>query len=93
MFDQEIRSSLDKDGYYVARAQFFYADEDVFFRLNGRSWNGSPGAWEFERRTMMLSSARRLDRGWLPASLADTQLVNLPVFARHGGTHAGGQKT
>jgi hypothetical protein len=50
-FPYQIKSSLDKDGCYVARAQFFYADEDVFFRLDGRTWppgSNSPGDWEFE---------------------------------------------
>ena len=51
MFPYQIRSSLDKDGYYVARTQFFYADEDVFFRLDGHPSiprKGSPGTWEFD---------------------------------------------
>jgi hypothetical protein len=38
MFPYQIRSLLDKDGYYDRDAQFFYADEDVFFRLNDRVW-------------------------------------------------------
>ncbi len=51
MFPYQIRSSLDKDGYYVARTQFFYADEDLFFRLDGHPSiprKGSPGTWEFD---------------------------------------------
>jgi hypothetical protein len=49
MYPQEVRSTLDKDGWYTARAIFVYADEDVFFRLEGESWpNGSsPGRWRF----------------------------------------------
>jgi hypothetical protein len=50
-FPYQIKSFLDKDGCYAARAQFVYADEDVFFRLNGSTWppgRNSPGDWEFE---------------------------------------------
>ena len=56
MFPYGIQSSLDRDGFYVARTQFFYADEDVFFRLDGRSvaptWKGAPGTWEFELKEL-----------------------------------------
>jgi hypothetical protein len=51
MFPHLIASGLDKDGDYTARAQFAYADEDVFFLLEGRTWswsNGDPGNWTFE---------------------------------------------
>src|SRR5215207_5129030 len=44
-----IRSSLDKDGYYVARAQFFYADEDVFFRRRNVRLGSAPAARKGEQ--------------------------------------------
>jgi hypothetical protein len=51
MFPFQIRSQLDKDGYYSPAAEVFYADEDVFFRFEGRTSRGllaAPGAWNFE---------------------------------------------
>jgi hypothetical protein len=51
MLPYRIQGSLDKDGCYVPRVQFFYADDDVFFRLDGEAWvprKDSPGRWEFE---------------------------------------------
>jgi hypothetical protein len=33
-----VQSYLDRDGYYVVRTQFFYADDDVFFQPDGRLW-------------------------------------------------------
>lgn len=51
MFPFQIRSRLDKDGEYDPQVQFFYADDDVFFRLDGSSWKWrkkQPGDWQFE---------------------------------------------
>ena len=51
MFPHRVLSGLDKDGYYTARAQFAYADEDVFFLFEGSTWSwsdGAPGNWTFE---------------------------------------------
>ncbi len=66
MFPYQIRSSLDKDGYYVARTQFFYADEDVFFRLDGHPSiprKGSPGTWEFDLDELTDLGVRREPEG------------------------------
>jgi hypothetical protein len=77
MFPYQIRSTLDKDGYYDARVQFFYADEDVFFRLNGRSWlpfKNEPGTWEFELDDLIELGVRQ-DSTELPADLVCTRQV------------------
>ena len=79
MFPYQIRSSLDKDGYYVARTQFFYADEDVFFRLDGDPSipsKGSPGTWEFELDELTdLGVRQEPDRGDLPEDLICSRTV------------------
>ncbi len=62
MFPCKVRSSLDKDGYYNAKPQFFYADEDVFFLLDGGvSGPGrhTPGTWRFELDELMELGVRR----------------------------------
>jgi hypothetical protein len=50
MFPCGIRSRLDRDGFYSPSPRFFYADEDVFFQLDGEGhkYGSSPGTWEFE---------------------------------------------
>jgi hypothetical protein len=78
-FPYQIRSSLDKDGCYIPRAQFFYADEDVFFRIDGRSWAAgtrSPGAWEFELHELTDVGGRQgPGTGDLPAELICSRQV------------------
>ena len=79
MFPYQIRSSLDKDGYYVARTQFFYADEDVFFRLDGHPSiprKGSPGTWEFELDELTdLGVRQEPEGGDLPEDLLCSRTV------------------
>src|SRR5215203_4169555 len=79
MFPYQIRSSLDKDGYYVARTQFFYADEDVFFRLDGDPSiprKGLPGTWEFELNELTdLGVRQEPERGDLPEGLICSRTV------------------
>jgi hypothetical protein len=62
MFPVRVESSLDKDGFYVARVRFAYADEGVSFQVNGRasppaSW-GSLGAWSFELHDLIDAETR-----------------------------------
>src|SRR5215203_1835569 len=79
MFPYQIRSSLDKDGYYVARTQFFYADEDVFFRLDGDPSipsKGSPGTWEFELDELTdLGVRQEPERGDVPEDLICSRTI------------------
>ena len=79
MFPYQIRSSLDKDGYYVARTQFFYADEDVLFRLDGHPSipsKGSPGSSEFELDELIdLGVRQERERGDLPEELICSRTV------------------
>jgi hypothetical protein len=79
MFPYEVQSTLDKDGYYVARTRFFYADQDVFFRLEGRSWTrskGWPGIWEFELQELTDLGVRQApDKSEFPAGLVCSRRV------------------
>jgi hypothetical protein len=61
MFPYAVRSSLDRDGFYRARGQFFYADEEVFFRLDGCSSEGGLGTWEFDLSELLGFGVRRAD--------------------------------
>jgi hypothetical protein len=78
MFPCGIQSTLDKDGYYVARARFAYADEDVFFQLDGRtwSWEGGPGTWEFDLHELYDLGVRQdAEATDLPAGLVCSRKV------------------
>jgi len=61
MFPCGVRSSLDRDGFYEPRARFLYADEDVFFQLDGRSSAAHRllGTWEFELDELIELGTRR----------------------------------
>jgi hypothetical protein len=79
MFPYGIRSSRDKDGYYTAGTQFFYADEDVFFRLDGRGFSSAwdTGTWEFELDELIDLGVRQDDPDAieLPAGLICSRKV------------------
>jgi hypothetical protein len=79
MFPHQAEGTLDKDGWYSARAKFVYADEDVFFRLDGRPWgsrNDDPGTWEFELDELHYLGVRQNpDSHELPAGLVCSRRV------------------
>ncbi len=80
MFPHQVQSTLDKDGWYTARAQFAYADDDVFFRLYGRPWGwrkDEPGTWEFEIDELHDLGVRQdPDSTELPAGLVRSRRVH-----------------
>ena len=74
-----IEGALDKEGWYYARAFFFYADEDVLLRLEGRSqapaWKGGPGTWRFELDELLDLGVRDPDAGELLDGLVCSRAV------------------
>jgi hypothetical protein len=80
MFPCGVRGARDRDGYYYARAFFFYADEDVFFRLEGSSQptfqKGVPRHWRFDLDDLLDLGVRRdPDAAALPAGLVCRRVV------------------
>jgi hypothetical protein len=80
MYPYRVKSSLDKDGFYRPYGEFFYADEDVFFRVDGRSWlptrSNPPGAWEFRLDELHdLGTRRDREATDLPAGLVCSRQI------------------